>query len=182
MWAYPSRFSTAWQVTCTYLAENQYLLEVRPTHLSQPVRRRSGWARDSPGIRRGLRCRCPALPHGGAVEGLSASTKGLLSASPRRRSGSPREDDPIPSAVTSARGDPRLSSRGCSSAESCLQCFFTAAVQVPAGPRSPRAAQAPANPSEPLFSTPHTKRAVITSLSGQGATGIHLDFWERYPG
>lgn len=142
---------------------------------------RSGWARDRPRIRRGRRCRCPALPHGGAIEGLSVSTKRLLSASRCRRSGSPWEDDPIPLAVTSARGDPRLRSRGCSSAELCLQCFFTAAVQVPAGPRSPRAAQPPGNPSGPLFSTPRTKRAVITSPSGQGATGILLDFGEKCP-
>lgn len=142
----------------------------------QEVGEGSGRVRDSPGIRGvrlGRRCR-RTLPHGGAVEGPSASTKRLLSASPCSRSGSPGAGDPIPSAVTSARGDPHLSSRGCSSAEFGLQCFFTAAVQVPAGPWSPRAAQAAENPNEPLFSTQNTKRAVSPPLSGQQATGILL--------
>lgn len=109
--------------------------------------------------------------------GPSAFTKRLLSVSPRSRPGSEGQDDPIPWAGTSARGDPLWRSRGCRSAEFCRQCSFTAAVRVPAGPRSPRGSVGSQNLRKPLFSTQHTKcSAVASPCWTMGLPANHLEF------
>lgn len=111
-----------------------------------------------------------------SLDGPSAFHKAAFVRIPAQPPRFSREDDPIPSAVTSARGDLHLSSRGCSSAEFRRQFPFTVAFQVPARPRSPRAAQAPMNPRVLLLSTQNTKGPVTTSPSWTTELlAIHLD-------
>ena len=58
------------------------------------------------GERSGIHCPPNAATWWQLLKVLQPSTKGFLSVSPQNHSGSLKEDEPIPSAVTSARGDP----------------------------------------------------------------------------